>query len=317
MTADLMLEPLERAIGRFRGCLMGLAVGDALGAPVEFEAPGSFQPVTSFRAGGPFKLSPGEWTDDTSLALCLAESLTTCKGFDPSDQMLHYLSWLREGHLSVNGRCFDVGSTTLSALERFERTAEPFAGSTDPESAGNGSLMRLAPVPMAYFREPEEAIHMAGESSRTTHGARQCVDACRFYAGLIVGALRGASKEELLASMFSPVPGLWEREPLCDSVANVAKGSFKEKEPPAIRGGGHVIESFEAALWAFHKGSDFREGALLAVNLGSDADTTGAIFGQLAGAYYRLRGIPEEWTQRLAKREVILGFADRLYKVFS
>src|SRR5687767_7192342 len=170
---------------RYRGSLLGLAVGDALGTTLEFQAPGTFEAIDDIEGGGPFQLRRGEWTDDTSMALCLAESLIQAKGFDALDQMQRYCRWKNEGYLSSNGRCFDIGGTVGDALRRFERSGEPFSGSTSPDSAGNGSLMRLAAVPLFYARNPRAAIEFAGESSRTTHGAQEAVDACRYYAALI------------------------------------------------------------------------------------------------------------------------------------
>ena len=299
-------------ISRYRGSLLGLAVGDALGTTLEFKPPGSFTPITDLKGGGPFNLKPGEWTDDTSMALCLAESLVARRGFDPRDQMERYLRWYRDGYLSSTGRCFDIGNTVRSALIRFERTGEPHAGPTDPWSAGNGSIMRLAPVALFYAPRPREAIEMAALSSKTTHGATEAVDACRYLAVLLIGALQGVTKEELLSDHFSLVPGLWEEAPLAPRIAEIAAGSFKHREPPAIRGSGYVVESLEAALWAFHKSNSFKEGALLAVNLGDDADTTGAVYGQLAGAFYGENGIPASWCEELAHRELIISLADSL-----
>src|SRR5574341_1380286 len=140
------MEPIDR----YRGCLLGLAVGDALGTTLEFKPPGSFDPIEDMVGGGPFGLQPGEWTDDTSMALCLAESLIERRGFDPVDQLDRYVRWWREGHLSSNGRCFDIGTTTAAALLRFERTRELWCGAEDPRTAGNGSIMRLAPVPLFF-----------------------------------------------------------------------------------------------------------------------------------------------------------------------
>jgi ADP-ribosylglycohydrolase len=306
-------EPSAKA--RYRGALLGLAAGDAIGTAVEFQAPGSFPPVTGMTGGGAFRLRPGEWTDDTSMALCLAESLIVRRGFDPIDQLERYLRWYREGYHSSTGVCFDIGNTTRDALERFAQTHEPYGGSSDPRMAGNGSLMRLAPVPLAYARNPREAIRLAAASSRTTHGAETAVDACRYLAALIVGALDGLPKDELLAPSYSPVPGLWQEAPLHPEVAVVAAGSFKEKDPPAIRGRGYAVASLEAALWAFDRSDTFRDGCLLAVNLGEDADTTAAVFGQLAGAYYGEGAIPAEWRERLAQRETIELFADDLFEL--
>ncbi len=300
---------------RYRGCLLGLAVGDALGTTLEFKSPGSFTPLMDMVGGGPFDLKPGEWTDDTSMALCLAESLIEHPTFDPVDQLDRYVRWWREGYLSSNGVCFDIGSTVRSALTRFRQTRDPYGGSTDPKTAGNGSLMRLAPVPMRYAQDPIAAIERSGESSRTTHGAPAAVDACRYFGGLLVGALRGASKEELLSSRYAPVPRYWLDHPLHPAINDIARGSFKMKQPPSIQGTGYVVKSLEAALWAFQRSDSFREGGLLAVNLGDDTDTTGAIYGQLAGAYYGAAAIPIEWRARLAKRELIEQLADRLWQL--
>lgn len=313
MVSSTSIGSFVELIDRYRGALLGLAAGDAVGTTLEFKRPGTFTPITDMIGGGPFNLKAGQWTDDTSMALCLAESLIECRDFDPVDQLSRYCRWYREGHLSSTGRCFDIGNTTRVALERFEETREPYPGPTDPRSAGNGSLMRLAPVPLFYARTPRDAIDRAAESSRTTHGAREAFDACRFFAGLIVGALQGRPKHELLSPTFCPMPGLWDEIPLAPKIAAVAAGSFLQKEPPTIRGTGYVVDCLEAALWAYHRSTYFREGALLAVNLGDDADTTGAVYGQLAGAYYGAEGIPKEWRDKLAHRELIVALADKLF----
>lgn len=302
-------------IARYRGAMLGLAAGDALGTTLEFSPPGTFEPISDIVGGGPFGLEPGQWTDDTSMALCLAESLIACKGFDPIHQLTTYCRWYRGGHLSSTGVCFDIGNATAGALHRFERLPAPFCGSTDTRSAGNGSLMRLAPVPLAFATKPGVAIERAADSSRTTHAAEECVDACRYYAGLIVGAVQGLGKDELLSASWSPVANLWSEQSLSPKIAKIAAGSFKERMPPAIRGLGYVVPSLEAALWAFFRSDSFRNGALLAVNLGDDADTTGAIYGQLAGAYYGDAGIPEEWRQQLALRDLIESFSESLFEL--
>jgi len=178
--------------------------------------------------------------------------------------------------------------------------------------------MRLAPVPMFYAGHPERVLEKCADSSRTTHSSRQAVDACRYYGALVLGTLGGQSKEVLL----SP-PKKWEfldaesSEMLAQlepGILEVANGSFMQKEPPYIQGSGYVVRGMEAALWAFHHSTSFRQGVLLAVNLGDDADTTGAIYGQLAGAYYGEEGIPAEWRSKLAMLDVIIGFADKLWE---
>ena len=299
-------------IDKFKGALLGLAVGDAVGTTVEFKNPDSFFPVDDMTGGGPFNLEAGQWTDDTSLALCLAASLNEF-GYNVYDQMTKYVQWKDEGYMSSNGRCFDIGFTTRNALNDFKDLGDPYSGETSEHSAGNGSLMRLAPVPMYFHGSIDEAIAYSGDSSRTTHGALTCIDACRYYGGLIVGALNGVSKEELLSPRYSGMPGYyWAGNPLCPEIDEVAAGSFKVKQPPEIKGSGYVVKSLEAALWAFYNTDNFKDAILDAVNLGDDADTTAAICGQLAGAYYGMADIPSEWLNKLTMKDEIENMAVQL-----
>lgn len=309
--ANEFSEEFFEMVNRFQGAILGLAVGDCMGVPLEFKTPNTFEPVSDMIGGGSFGLKVGEWTDDTSTALCLAESLAE-KGFDPVDQLERYLKWYRDGYMSVNDVCFDIGNTTREALHRFEKSHDYYCGPKSERSAGNGSLMRLAPVPLFYISDPLLAIEKSGESSKTTHGHPLAVDACRYFGGLIFGALVGYSKEELLSSRFSPVPGYWDENQLEREIDEVASGSFKVKNPPEISGRGYVVKCLEAALWAFYRSSSFKEGCLMAVNLGDDADTTGAVYGQIAGAYYGKSGIPENWVSRLSKLDLINSTTGKL-----
>jgi ADP-ribosyl-[dinitrogen reductase] hydrolase len=295
------LEARLKERDRYLGSLLGLAVGDALGAQVEFRPKGSFPPVKGMEGGGPHGLFPGAWTDDTSLALCLAESLLE-KGFDPRDQMARYLRWYREGYLSALGYCFDIGHATRRALERFQRTGDPFAG--DEEAAGNGALMRLAPLALAYAKSPRLG-ELARLSARATHGAREALEAAEVLAWLIARALGGAPKEELLR--MEPF-----REGLHPALARVVLGGFWE-EPE--KGPGYAPATLGAALWAFARSEDFAQGMLLAVNLGGDADTVGAVYGSLAGAYYGRSAIPEDWLKPLHLKERIEALALGLYRM--
>jgi ADP-ribosyl-[dinitrogen reductase] hydrolase len=290
---------------RFRGCLLGLACGDAVGTTVEFRARGSYSPVTDLVGGGPFRLNPGEWTDDTSMALCLAASLTELGRFDPIDQMNRYCKWVDEGYMSSNGRCFDVGNATSAALDRFRQTGEPFSGSTNPRSAGNGCIMRLAPVPMFFFPDHEQAIAMSGHSARTTHGAPECVEATRLFGGILCRALAGASKAEVLFDHGAIGP-------VCEKVQAIARGDYRSKSENEIAGSGYVVHSLEAALWCFWHANDYREAILRAANLGDDADTTAAICGQVAGAHFGEAGIPRSWLDRLVMADEIRALADAL-----
>lgn len=291
---------------RFRGALLGLACGDAVGTTVEFRQRGSFEPVTDMVGGGPFQLNPGEWTDDTSMALCLATSLIERAVFDPRDQMERYVRWMLEGYLSSNGRCFDVGITVSRALDHFTQTREPFSGPTAPDTAGNGCLMRLAPVPMAFFHDRDQAIALSGESSRTTHGTQECLDASRLFGAMLHSALSGASRDDILFGQ--DIEGI-----ITAPIRRIAEGAWRDKDEDAVHGSGYVAESLEAALWCFHRTLNFRDAVLLATNLGRDADTTAAICGQLAGAHYGEEGIPEPWRKRLVMADQIRTLADRLH----
>ena len=294
---------------RFRGALLGLACGDAVGTAVEFRARDSLEPLTDMVGGGPFGLDPGQWTDDTSMALCLATSLVECGEFDPRDQMDRYWRWAREGYLSSTGTCFDIGNTVGDALSRYQRTGEPYAGSSDPYAAGNGSIMRLAPVALAYYPDIERVEELAAESSRTTHGATECVDACRLMGRMLCRALDGASLDQVLlagADGFVATP----------KIAAIARGDYRDKTEDDIRGTGYVVASLEAALWCLCQTSSYREAILLAANLGDDADTTAAVCGQLAGAHYGCTesagGIPTRWLERLTMADEITWLADQL-----
>ncbi len=297
---------------RFRGVLLGLAVGDALGTTLEFCPPGTFQPLTDMVGGGPFRLKAGQWTDDTSMALCLADSLIACGGMNLEDQAKRYVGWWKKGANSVTGDCFDIGITVRSALSNYLRSGNPKAGSTDAMSAGNGSIMRLAPVPMFFAGERRTAIQAAAESSLVTHGAQEAVDACRLMAAVLVGFLDGHAKDEVLSEDFlASFDGL-DLPNLAPEIHKLALGSYKALTKEQIRGSGYVVRSLEAALWSFWHSASFEQGALMAVNFGDDADTTGAVFGQIAGACYGAQAIPSQWLEKLACRERITSLADRI-----
>ena len=192
-----------RAIDRFRGCLIGLAIGDAIGTTVEFKARGTFEPVTDMVGGGPFDLKAGQWTDDTSMALCLAESLLISNGFDADDLMHRFCMWWDEGYLSSTGECFDIGTTVSEALSRFTISGNPFSVSSYPLSAGNGSIMRLAPVPMYFFKDLKKTIQVAFLSSKTTHGTEECLEACDLLSCMLCSSLNGEVKEEILKTGYA------------------------------------------------------------------------------------------------------------------
>ena len=280
-------QPRDRAIG----ALIGLAVGDAVGTTLEFSSRDTYEPLTDMVGGGPFRLEPGQWTDDTAMALCLADSLLAHDDLDLHDLMARFTNWRQYGANSCTGTCFDIGNTVRAALDRFERTGNPLAGSTDPYSAGNGSLMRLSPVAARWHRQSDRAEAAAREQSRTTHGTGACLEACALFARLLVEAINGAPKADILA------PRRWHPD---SSIDRIASGSFLEKSRSEIRGSGYVVDALEASLWSVANADNYRDAVLLAANLGDDADTTAAITGQLAGAIWGRSGIPQAWLERLA-----------------
>ncbi|UJR07642.1 hypothetical protein I4U23_011930 [Adineta vaga] len=330
-------SPREEA--KVVGSLVGLAIGDALGASVEFR-PRQYlvdHPVRDMQGGGTWGLQAGQWTDDTSMALCLASSLLTQRGFNTYDQMVRYKWWYKKGYLSSTGQCFDIGNSTRAALEEFCRRQnvlkQHFRNASDEqidnlpleevrnvkgfsefcggaEQAGNGALMRLAPVPLFFYRQPERAVHLAGESALLTHGDPKAADACRYFAALLVAAIKGTSKKELLDEKFVENHTTWfGSRQLHPDVISVAKGSFKKQRgyEDGIRGKNYIINTLEAALWAFWSdGDNFENGVLNAVNLGDDTDTTAAVYGQLAGAYYGASVVLRRWGGQLYARNLLV-----------
>ncbi len=296
---------------RYRGCLLGLAAGDAYGAPYEFSE-SRVTPTDSITGGGPHDLQPGQWTDDTSMALCLAESLIEKKGFDPADQLGRYVDWYLRGHMSSTGTCFGIGNTTHSALNHYIKTRKLWGRPSDVTGEGNGSIMRLAPVPMFYAKNLMRAAAMSHASSITTHGHAVPADACRYLGLIIAGILQGMDKTAVLHDTFEPEQDYWGREPLEPEIDAIRLGSYRQQDGGDITGSGHAPKSLEAALWAFYHTDSFKDGCRKVVGLGDDTDTTAAIFGQMAGAYYGIEGIPDSWVSVLTEHEMIASMADKL-----
>ena len=289
----------DRALGAF----LGLAVGDAVGTTLEFR-PRDVEPrLEDMIGGGPFGLPRGGWTDDTSMALALADSLADCGTLDCRDLMDRFVRWWRGGEYSYTGSCFDIGSTIRAALERFERTGDPMAGSTDPRSAGNGSLMRLAPVALRFLTDRARLDWAAEQQSRTTHGAQEAVDACRGFADVLADAISGKARPDVLA------PRTLESAP---RISEILGGSWRGRARDEIRSSGYVVHTLEAAIWSVARTGNFRNAVLLAANLADDADTVAAVAGQLAGAIYGLSGIPQQWLDQIAWKDRLLDAAEKL-----
>lgn len=273
---------------RARGALVGLAVGDAVGTTLEFKELGEFTPITDMVGGGPFRLKAGEWTDDTSMALCLAESILETGTIDHNDLLARFIRWWRQGENSVTGRCFDIGTTTREALALHEKYGSYVPAENAPYLSGNGSIMRLAPVAIRWYNDAARARTNAHEQGRTTHGSDECAQACMKLSDMIVRGINGEPQE------------LNER--------------LKGFPPNVIQASGYVGHTIVAAQWAVVNTDNFNDAVLMAANLGDDADTTAAVAGQIAGSLYGMSGIREDWLEKLAWRDQIIDLADKLFE---
>lgn len=295
---------MNKLLDKAKGMLIGLAVGDAVGTSVEFMARGSFPPVISVTGGGPFNLNKGQWTDDTSMALCMAASFIENKKFDPADQIERYSRWRNEGYMSSTGTCFDIGNTVQDALQKYAVSGYPYSGSQDPASAGNGSLMRLAPVVIANYRDKNQLLEQAGNSSKTTHGCEEAVESCKLFSAQLFMAMQDKNKQNILKGHGY--------EPTAIKVNDIAQGRYLKKTYDDLNGSGYVINTLETALWCFNNTNSFRDAILMTVNVGDDADTTAAVCGQIAGAYYGYQEIPQEWRKTLYMEKEIRMMVEQL-----
>lgn len=304
--AESELAPVRGLRDRFQGALQGLAVGDALAAATQYRRPGSFAPVGDLVGGGPFDLPRGAWSDDTAMALCLAESLAERDRFDAADQLARYLRWQGDGHLSATGHCLGITAATARALAAAGRpvrgsAAPPAETALDPEP-----LSRVAPVVLHGFADPGAALMRAADAARFSSRSPQVHDACRLLAAMLHAAL----SSEPLARVLAPDPKLFADQPLHPEVAAIAARRPSPGDPAPVGSGALAV--LAQARWSFALGANFRDGTLRAINLGGDSDVIGAVCGALAGAYYGLAAIPRNWRQALALQEAISDLADQL-----
>jgi ADP-ribosyl-[dinitrogen reductase] hydrolase len=295
--ADPLFEPatLSAARGlreRFLGALLGQAVGDAVAAATQFRRPGKFTPVGDMLGGGPFDLPRGGWSDDTAMALCLAESLLECEGFDARDQVARYRRWQQEGYLSCTGQCVGITAGTARALALAQWRQQPFSGSHDPEALDPEALSRVAPVAMYFFAQPAASAEWPAGSPRTTCQAPAVLTACRALAQALHAALSGEPRPVILAQ---------------------AQSTLDAALHPIPAGGGNTAPgALAAALEAFAGTGNFRDAVLSAANLGGNSDVVAAACGALAGAHYTASAIPALWRNSLIKKQLIESSADRL-----
>jgi ADP-ribosyl-[dinitrogen reductase] hydrolase len=298
----------EAVKDRAVGALLGLAIGDAVGTTLEFKPRDTYKPLTDMIGGGPFGLKAGEWTDDTAMALALAESLIGKTDLDEQDLMRRFVDWRDKGVYSCTGRCFDIGNATNRALTVWKKTGDPYCGSTDPRTAGNGSLMRLSPVAIRFWHDRPKLRDVAARQSRATHGAPEAIDACVAFAEMLADAIEGAPRSRVLSDRPGPFAG---------KIAAIMNGSWRGRPRSEIRATGYVAHTLEAAIWSVGRTADFASAVLLAANLGEDADTTAAVVGQLAGALYGSASIPNGWQARVAWSERIKNAATAISNPYN
>jgi ADP-ribosyl-[dinitrogen reductase] hydrolase len=284
---------------RLYGAFLGLAVGDAVGTTLEFKPRDSYEHLTDMVGGGPFRLPVGYWTDDTSMALCLAENIIANNGVEAQDLLTRFVDWYKNGANSSTGQCFDIGVTTITSLLEYEGTGT-LVNNPEPWNAGNGSIMRLAPVAIAHHADLDQAYSDAILQSRTTHAAEECVESCMLLTNILLNAFSATTKEEV----FNTHVGSLENVKNILTTLDVTRDEVKSS--------GYVIHTLHAALWAFKNTDNFRDAVLLAVNLGHDSDTVGAVAGQIAGAFYGMEGIPAEWLAKLHQTERFIELVDKL-----
>ncbi len=289
---------------RSKGCFYGCIVGDALGAALEFQWRDTVPLVKDMIPSECHGTPAGAFTDDSSMMMCLAASLVHTKGYqDPDIVLQHYLEWFRDGYLSSTDECFDIGHTTRHALTEYGSTGQLIADTFGVRSAGNGSLMRIAPIPILFSEDYDVARWEGEESSYTTHSNAVAVWCCGIFSHLCAMAIRGHSKQDLIRYLRS-VKGPDGHE---EDVERLLRCEFLTKHRDDIISSGYVVDTMEAALWAFFQTETFEDGTILAVNLARDADTVGAVYGTLAGAFYGFLQIPDRWLAALLKPDMISG----------
>lgn len=293
-------------LSRARGALVGLAVGDAVGTTNEFKVAGTFKPITDMVGGGPFLLKPGQWTDDTSMALCIADSLLAKGRYDSLDVMERYQRWFSKGYRSSTDRCFDIGGQVRAALFDFEHEQRVPVTAERSNRAGNGAIMRLAPVVIAGF-EHREIVVTAGLSARETHYSVEAEAATEVFAALLVGALLGWAPEHIInVGWASTGPAFDEMAARVISTDPAERASWESETS------GYIVHGLRLAVHGLLDFGSFDEAVLAIANMGGDADTNAAIYGQLGGAYFGVEAIPASWRSTLYQGEEIDALARAL-----
>lgn len=300
-------ERWERRRSVFRGVMLGAALGNALGVTNDMRPAKAALPVTTIQGGGLFDVAAGEWTDETAMLLCVAESMIQMRGFDARDVAERFLQWWRDGYMTCSGRVFEVGNTTRMALFAYQQTGDPYQGLRTLTSSGNGSVTRIGPIGLSFAYHDTELLDAVTRNSMITHGTQTAIDGCRYTVWLFGALCRGVDKRVALSTP-------WPYEPLAADVMAVAAGSYRSKTIHDIRATIDVSDTIEAALWALWHCDDYETGALALANLGGLTEACGQLYGTLAGAVYGEQGLPTPWLALLHKREYIAWVAEELLR---
>jgi ADP-ribosyl-[dinitrogen reductase] hydrolase len=308
---------------RLKGCLWGSFVGDALGAPYEFKKRGTFRTSDKYISGGKFNLKPGEWTDDTSMSLCAMASIIDHKGqLNYHDMMIKWLKWYKTGYMSSKNMCFDIGQTTCRSLMLYESTKTLFGGPSHERFSGNGGIMRYAPIAI-YCRHFSllNAIKCGKEYSNLTHPSNKCQQC----AGLLMYFLYqcfnvpNITKEELVKPILFADSNtkIYQYSPdqiFSEQTKKIVHNAIHKKYDD-IKSSGYVVYSMEVALFAFFHSTNFIDGLLMVINMGGDTDTIGAIYGQIAGAYYGYSSINRYYIEHLHNQQMLSSLIENFLKV--
>lgn len=297
---------MPELFSRFQGSLIGLAVGDALGAPYEFRTPA--EPIKNYREGGRLNMVKGEWTDDTSMALCLARSLIDRRGFDIKDQMTRYSRWLYEGYMSTRKESFGSGGTTRAAIKNFKESGNALSGIPDPDKSGNGCIMRIAPIPLFFHKNIASVVKYAAESCKATHGSLECIESSTLMSEIIARCLTSSIKEEIFKHYGR------HTEFTSPKVLEIATNSYLLEPGELKPQGAYVIDTLKLALRCFWRTDSFEDAVIMAINTPGDRDTFGAVTGQIAGAFYGIETIPKQWVEDLMMCDLIMETTEQLYR---
>ncbi len=297
--------------------LLGTAVADALGVPVEFKPRSVLKenPVTDMREYGTYHLPKGTWSDDTSLMLCLAESIV--EGLDLNKLVQKFIAWKNDNYWTPRGWVFDIGIGTRIAIERLENGMTPeLAGGFEEMDNGNGSLMRILPLITFSKNLPiEERFLWTKKVSSLTHAHIRSVMACFYYLEFAKKIIEGQDKWQVYKELQFVLINYFESKninPLeINKLDRLLKEDISKNTEETIRSSGYVIDTLEASIWCLLTSNSYQEAVLKAVNLGGDTDTTGAVTGGLAALIYGIETIPAEWLEVLARKDDIINLCTK------